>query len=233
MEQPGHSFGGCHADRNSGLAGFGCRSGYGEFDRRTEMAKRSPVPETGGLPVAAILAIEVEPLELPPCPRCGAISTSRHSDYIRTPAIFRSRAIPSCRGCMRVDGGVVRLLVCIGSLSAPLRLAYARRRRSRRLDNVAFLIGHALSGRPAEWLARRLGVPMSRDVILTNLRRAAWWNAESGPTRMIGIDEWSRRKGSNFGSIIVDLERRQAIGCEIVRTSNTSCATATACMPNG
>jgi Transposase len=26
---------------------------------------------------------------------------------------------------------------------------------------------------------------------------------------VIGIDEWSRRKGSDFGSIIVDLERRQ------------------------
>jgi hypothetical protein len=28
---------------------------------------------------------------------------------------------------------------------------------------------------------------------------------------VIGIDEWSRRKGSDFGSIIVDLERRQVI----------------------
>ena len=82
---------------------------------------------------------------------------------------------------------------------APLTaLAYARQRRTRRLDNLAFLIGHAMGGRPAERLARRLGVPVSRDVILTNLRRAAPWNAESGPTRVIGIDEWSRRKGSDF-----------------------------------
>jgi hypothetical protein len=28
---------------------------------------------------------------------------------------------------------------------------------------------------------------------------------------VIGIDEWSRRKGSDFGSIVVDLERRQVI----------------------
>jgi transposase len=95
---------------------------------------------------------------------------------------------------------------------APLTaLVYARQRRTRRLDNVAFLIGHAMGGRPAERLARRLGVPVSRDVILSNLRRVAPWNEESGPTRVIGIDEWSRRKGSNFGSIIVDLERRQVI----------------------
>ena len=104
--------------------------------------------------------------------------------------------------------------VCLRAedLVAPLTaLACARQRRTRRLDNVAFLIGHAMGGRPAERLARRLGVPVSRDVILTNLRRAAPWNAESGPTRVIGIDEWSRRKGSDFGSIVVDLERRQVI----------------------
>jgi hypothetical protein len=95
---------------------------------------------------------------------------------------------------------------------APLTaLADARQRRTRRLDNVAFLIGHAMGGRPAERLARRLGVPVSRDIILTNLRRAAPWNAENGPTRVIGIDEWSRRKGSDFGSIVVDLQRRQVI----------------------
>ena len=52
---------------------------------------------------------------------------------------------------------------------------------------------------------------MSRDVILTNLRRTVPRSAESGPTRVLGIDEWSRRKGSDFGSIIVDLERRQVI----------------------
>ncbi len=91
------------------------------------------------------------------------------------------------------------------------RVACARQRRARRLDNVALLIGRALGGRPAEQLARRLGMPVSRDEILTNLRRTVPWNAESGPTRVIGIDEWSRRKGSDFGSIIVDLEPRQVI----------------------
>jgi hypothetical protein len=53
------------------------------------MAKRSLVPETGGLRVVAIrpagggLVIEVEPREPAQCPGCGAISTSRHSVYIR------------------------------------------------------------------------------------------------------------------------------------------------------
>ena len=51
--------------------------------------------------------------------------------------------------------------VCLRAedLVAPLTaLACARQRRTRRLDNVAFLIGHAMGGRPAERLARRLGL---------------------------------------------------------------------------
>ena len=182
------------------------------------MVKRSLVPETGGLRVVAIrpagggLVIEVEPREPVHCPGCGAISTSRHSAYIRT---LRDLPIQGDAVTLRVHAGRwrCRSSACVRrTFVAPLTaLACARQRRTRRLDNVAFLIGHAMGGRPAERLARRLGVPVSRDVILTNLRRAAPWNAESGPTRVIGIDEWSRRKGSDFGSIVVDLERRQVI----------------------
>jgi transposase len=182
------------------------------------MAKRSLVPETGGLRVVTIrrggggLVIEVEPREPPPCPRCGAISTSRHGAYIRA---LRDLPIQGDAVTLQARAGRwrCRSSSCVQrTFVAPLTaLAYARQRRTRRLDNLAFLIGHALGGRPAERLARRLGVPVSRDIILTNLRRAVPWNAESGPTRVIGIDEWSRRKGSDFGSIIVDLERRQVI----------------------
>jgi transposase len=182
------------------------------------MARRSLVPDTGGLRVIAIrragggLVIEVEPREPPQCPRCGAVSTSRHSTYIRT---LRDLPIQGDAVTFWVHAGRwrCRSSSCVQrTFAAPLTaLAYARQRRTRRLDNVAFLIGHALGGRPAERLARRLGVPVSRDVILSNMRATAPWNAESGPTRVVGIDEWSRRKGSDFGSIIVDLERRQVI----------------------
>ena len=182
------------------------------------MARRSLVPVPGALRVVAIrwaesgFAIEAEPREPPQCPRCGSISTSRHSAYIRSlrdlpiqgdPVTLR---VHTSRWRCRSSSCVQRTFV------APLTaLASVRQRRTRRLDDVAFLIGHAMGGRPAERLARRLGLPLSRDVILTNLRRDARWYAEGGPARVIGIDEWSRRKGSDFGSIIVDLARREVI----------------------
>jgi hypothetical protein len=31
--------------------------------------------------------------------------------------------------------------------------------------------------------------------------------------RIVGVDEWAWRKGTTFGTIIVDLERRQVWGC--------------------
>jgi hypothetical protein len=153
-------------DAYSGLAGFGCRSDYGEFDRRTEMAKRSLVPETGGLRVVAIrgagggLVIEVEPREPAQCPRCGSISTSRHSAYIRT---LRDLPIQGDAVTLRVHAGRwrCRSSSCVRrTFVAPLTaLACARQRRTRRLDEVAFLIGHAMGGGTARAPARRASEP--------------------------------------------------------------------------
>jgi hypothetical protein len=78
------------------------------------MAKRSLVPETGGLRVVAIrwagggLVIEVEPREPAQCPRCGAISTSRQASMNgaagRGPILDRSSSISSVgRQCLPPD----------------------------------------------------------------------------------------------------------------------------------
>jgi transposase len=164
------------------------RAGWtvGEFDRRTEMVKRSLVPKTGGLRVVAIrpagggLVIQVEPRESAQCPGCGAMSTARHSAYIRT---LRDLPIQGGAVTLRVHAGRWRCRssscvrrTFVAQLTA---LADARQRRTRRLDNVAFFIGHAMGGRPAERLACRLGVPVSRDVILTNLGSVATFGVRS------------------------------------------------------
>jgi transposase len=162
----GHVAGGCRADRYWGLAGFGCRLDCSEFDRRTEMAKRSLVPETGGLRVVTSrwaggdLVIEVEPREPAQCPRCRTISTSRHSAYIRT---LRDLPIQGDAVTLRVHAGRwrCRSSSCVRrTFVAPLTaLACARQRRTRRLDTVAFLIGHAMGGGTARAPARRASEP--------------------------------------------------------------------------
>ena len=56
----------------------------------------------------------------------------------------------------------------------------------------------------------RLGMPTSDDTILRQLKRDAEGDQIPAP-RVIGIDDWSWRRSSRYGTIIVDLERRSVI----------------------
>jgi transposase len=74
------------------------------------------------------------------------------------------------------------------------------------------LLGHAAGGRPAFTLMTWLGMPMSGDTILRHLKRRAATSTSMQPIlRVVGIDHWSRIKGRRYGTVIVDLERRQVV----------------------
>ena len=57
----------------------------------------------------------------------------------------------------------------------------------------------------------RLGLPQSDDTILRNLKRHAADRREGATVRVVGIDDWSWRKGCSYGTIMIDLERREVI----------------------
>jgi transposase len=70
------------------------------------------------------------------------------------------------------------------------------------------MFGHAAGGRTGERLLTRLGMPVSDNSILRQLKRHVRARREVAPLRAIAIDDWSWRKGFSYGTIIVDLERR-------------------------
>lgn len=70
-------------------------------------------------------------------------------------------------------------------------------------------MGHAAGGRPAERLLHRLGIRISDDTVIRQMLQASRDNAP--PLRIIGVDDWSWRKSQNYGTIIVDLERRTVV----------------------
>ena len=82
-------------------------------------------------------------------------------------------------------------------------------RRTARLATVVLVFGVAVGGRPGARLLGELGIAVSGDT----LRRAI--NAvdlPAAPTpRVLGVDDWSLRKGHTYGTILVDLERRQPV----------------------
>jgi transposase len=57
---------------------------------------------------------------------------------------------------------------------------------------------------------KRLGVPVSDDTILRHLKRQVA-RRRTTKVRVAGIDDWSWRKGHTYGTIIVDLERREVV----------------------
>ncbi|MAU10624.1 MAG: hypothetical protein CL607_12430, partial [Anaerolineaceae bacterium] len=57
-------------------------------------------------------------------------------------------------------------------------------------------------------------MPVSRDTLLRTLRSKTTLTKNTSDLdepRIIGIDDWAKRKGQTYGTIIVDLERHQVI----------------------
>ncbi len=85
--------------------------------------------------------------------------------------------------------------------------AYAR--KTDRLQGALALIGFALGGRAGARLAQELGLMASPATLLRRGRHAAF--ADAGEVRVLGVDDWARRKGVAYSTILVDLERCRAI----------------------
>ena len=58
---------------------------------------------------------------------------------------------------------------------------------------------------------KRLGMPVSDDTILGHLKRQVARLCAKTTVRVAGIDDWSWRKGCTYGTIVVDLERREVV----------------------
>jgi hypothetical protein len=106
-------------------------------------------------------------------------------------------------------------------MERPPDLAGARH-VTERSAGVITLIGQVLGGRPAERLAARLGFPVSRQGVLNSLRRAAGAQPAGAETRVAGIDDRAWKKGSRYGTIIVDLERREVLDVLPVREASAT-----------
>jgi transposase len=64
---------------------------------------------------------------------------------------------------------------------------------------------------------------VSDDTVIRNLKRSSR-QRDAGALRVVGIDDWSWRKGFRFGTIMVDLERRTAVDVLDDRSSSSVAA---------
>jgi len=88
-------------------------------------------------------------------------------------------------------------------------VAQVAARRTQRLRLSLRNIGLADGGERGARLARRLGMRTSPDSLLRMIREGKECD-ESNP-KVVGVDEWAKRKGKTYGTIIVDLERHRVV----------------------
>jgi transposase len=154
------------------------------------------------------------------CPRCAVPSSSVHSRYQRRLAGFPWGTRP-VRLQLTVRKFVCRNPSCrrrIFTERLPELVAvYAR--KTHRLVAALQAIGMALGGQAGARLTQRLGLPTSRDTLLRLVRRLP---PPVTPTlRAIGVDDWAHRKRQRYGTIVVDLERRQPVALLPDREADT------------
>lgn len=144
------------------------------------------------------------------CPDCQQPSERTNSHYRRRPADL------PCGGYdIQLDLTVPRFFCdneqcqrrTFASRFPELLQPYAR--RTDRLANQQQQVGFAIGGEAGGRLVQGLNMPTSPDTLIRLLREASV-PAMTTP-RVLGVDDWAKRKGQSYGTILVDLEKHEVV----------------------
>jgi len=144
------------------------------------------------------------------CPDCGEPSEAVHSRTLRRPADL------PCLGREARLELMMRRLYCRNAACS--RRTFVERlpglvaphaHRTHRLAAAQGRVGVAMGGEAGTRMLRHLGMPASGDTVLRLVRRLPLPRRPA--PRILGVDDWARRKGETYGTILVDLQRRQVV----------------------
>jgi transposase len=144
------------------------------------------------------------------CPSCTQPASRVHSRYTRTLKDLPWSGIPVQLQL------IVRRFFC--QMEGCSRVTFAEQvpgltqrsaQRTTALKDELRTLGLVLGGNAGARLGHALGMNGSADTVLRQVHAAAL--PKPPAPRVVGIDEWAVRKGHRYGSILVDLERRQPV----------------------
>lgn len=141
------------------------------------------------------------------CPLCDAPSDRVHSHYVRQVA-----DLPWVGVSVKLELHTRRFfcfnLACERQIFTErlpsVVVPYAR--RTLRLADVLTLIAFALGGEAGSRLAEGMGLVTSPDTLLRLIRGTP--ENEYPTPRILGVDDWSWKRGHTYGTILLDLERQ-------------------------
>jgi transposase len=159
-----------------------------------------------GRMVMSVTAISEESI----CPHCGTASERIHSSYQRHPADLSVAGYTVC-----LDITVPRFFCdneqCQANTFAErmtcLIKPYAH--RTDRLADQQRRVAFEAGGEAGARLLNELGMPTSPDTLIRLVRNAS--EPEMNTPRVLGIDDWAKRKGQSYGTILVDLEAHRPV----------------------
>jgi transposase len=144
------------------------------------------------------------------CPDCGEESTRVHSYYTRAPYD------------LPCNGRAVQLILRVRRFRCLItecpRKTFAERlpglvpvygRRTVRLTDTLRDVSFALGGEAGARVGQSFRTETSADTLLRIIRATPIELVEV--PRVLGIDDWAKRKGHNYGTLLVDLERQHPV----------------------